>query len=146
MGSTATKTRVAGERPNEGVGGGEVFQEKISEAGEMGQAGQRRVLGGGLCAGRWHSRGQEGERGGPPVDFKELRFARADLAAILVECVNGDAEAGGAGGAGLAAGGEFVGEIEKLLTGAAGAFHPDTSADGEDQWKAGVSRSDTLNF
>lgn len=76
-----------------------------------------------------------------PVDFQELRLARADLAAILVEGVNGDAEAGGVGGAGLAAGGEVLSEIEELLTGAAGAFHPYTSAHGGGRGKAGVSRS-----
>ena len=72
-------------------------------------------------------------------------MARAGLAAIVVEGMDGDAEAGGVGGAGLAAGGEFLGEIEELLTGAAGAFHPYTSAHGGGRGKAGVSRSHTVD-
>ena len=71
-------------------------------------------------------------------------MARAGLAAIVVEGMDGDAEAGGVGGAGLAAGGEVLGQNEELLTGAAGAFHPYTSAHGGGRWKAGVSPSDTL--
>ena len=70
-------------------------------------------------------------------------MARADLAAVVVEGMDGDAEARGVGGAGLAAGGEVLSEIEEVLTGAAGAFHPYTSAHGGGRWKAGVSRSDT---
>ena len=85
------------------------------------------------------------ERGGLPVDFKELRLARAGLAAIVVEGMDGDAEAGGVGGAGLAAGGEVLGQNEELLTGAAGAFHPYTSAHGGGRGKAGVSRSHTVD-
>lgn len=71
-------------------------------------------------------------------------MARTDLAAVVVEGMDGDAEAGGVGGAGLAAVGEVLGEIEELLTGAAEAFHPYTSAHGGGRWKAGVSRSDTV--
>lgn len=48
----------------------------------------------------------------------------------MVEGTDGDAEAAGVGGAGLAAGGGFLGEIEELLTGAEGPFHPYTSAHG----------------
>ena len=66
------------------------------------------------------------------------------MAAVVVEGMDGDAEASGVGGAGLAAGGEFLGEIEELLTGAEGALHPYTSAHGGGRGKAGVSRSDTL--
>jgi len=58
--------------------------------------------------------------------------------------MDGDAEASGVGGAGLAAGGEFLGEIEELLTGAEGALHPYTSAHGGGRGKAGVSRPDTF--
>ena len=72
-------------------------------------------------------------------------MARAGLAAIVVEGMDGDAEAGGVGGAGLAAGGEVLGQNEELLTGAAGAFHPYTSAHGGGRGKAGVSRSHTVN-
>ena len=72
-------------------------------------------------------------------------MARAGLAAIVVEGMDGDAEAGGVGGAGLAAGGEVLGQNEELLTGAAGAFHPYTSAHGGGRGKAGVSRSHTLD-
>ena len=71
-------------------------------------------------------------------------MARAGLAAIVVEGMDGDAEAGGVGGAGLAAGGEVLGQNEELLTGAAGAFHPYTSAHGGGRGKAGVSRSHTV--
>ena len=71
-------------------------------------------------------------------------MARAGLAAIVVEGMDGDAEAGGVGGAGLAAGGEVLGQNEELLTGAAGAFHPYTSAHGGGRGKAGVSRSHTF--
>ena len=67
------------------------------------------------------------------------------MAAVVVEGMDGDAEASGVGGAGLAAGGEFLGEIEELLTGAEGAFHPYTSAHSGGRGKAGVSRSDTVN-
>ena len=67
------------------------------------------------------------------------------MAAVVVEGMDGDAKASGVGGAGLAAGGEFLGEIEELLTGAEGAFHPYTSAHGGGRGKAGVSRSDTVN-
>ena len=63
----------------------------------------------------------------------------------MVEGMDGDAEASGVSGAGLAAGGEFLREIEELLTGAAGAFHPYTSANGGGRGKAGVSRSDTFD-
>ena len=66
------------------------------------------------------------------------------MAAVVVEGMDGDAEASGVGGAGLAAGGEFLGEIEELLTGAEGALHPYTSAHGGGRGKAGVSRSDTI--
>ena len=66
------------------------------------------------------------------------------MAAVVVEGMDGDAEASGVGGAGLAAGGEFLGEIEELLTGAEGALHPYTSAHGGGRGKAGVSRSDTV--
>ena len=70
-------------------------------------------------------------------------MARADLAAVVVEGMGGDAEARGVGGAGLAAGGEVLNEIEELLSGTAGLFHPYTSAHGGGRWTAGVSRSDT---
>ncbi len=44
-------------------------------------------------------------------------MARADLAAIVVEGIDGDAKAGGVGGTGLAAAGHFLGENEQFLTG-----------------------------
>jgi hypothetical protein len=59
--------------------------------------------------------------------------------------MDGDAEAGGVGAAGLAATSEFLGEIEEFLTGPAGLFHPYTSAYDRGRWKAGVSRSDTVD-
>ena len=62
----------------------------------------------------------------------------------MVEGMDGDAEGGGVGGAGLAAVGEFLGEIEEFLTGAEGLFHLYTSAHGGGRWKAGVSRTHTI--
>jgi len=126
-----------------GVGGGQEFLEKIFGAREMGQAGGGEfdpatvaqdddTVGGGR------------ERWGLPIDLKELRLARANLASIMVEGMDGDAEAGGVGGTGLAADSEFLGELKEFLTGAAGLFHPYRSAQGQGVWNAGVSRSDTV--
>ncbi len=61
----------------------------------------------------------------------------------MVEGMDGDAEAGGVGSPRLAADGEFLGELKKFLTGAAGLFHSYRSAQGQGVWNAGVSRSDT---
>ena len=65
------------------------------------------------------------------------------MAAVVVEGMDGDAEGGGVGGAGLAAFSEFLGAIEELLTGTTGLFHLYTSAHGGRRWKAGVSRTHT---
>ena len=59
--------------------------------------------------------------------------------------MDGNAEAGGVGGAGLAAVSEFLGENEEFLTGAAGLFHPYKSAHGRARWKDGIRRTHTLN-
>ena len=66
------------------------------------------------------------------------------MAAVVVEGVDGDAEGGGVGGAGLAAVSEFLRTIEELLTGTTGLFHLYKSAHGGRRWKAGVSRTHTL--
>ena len=128
-----------------GVSGGEEFQEEISGAGEMGQAGGGEFDAAAIAQDDG-TVGDRRERRGLPFNFKELGLARADLATVVVEGMDGDAEAGGVGGAGLAAGGEVLSEIEELLTGAAGAFHPYTSAHGGGVGKAGVSRSDTIQL
>ena len=60
--------------------------------------------------------------------------------------MDGDAEGGGVGGAGLATVSEFLGKNEEFLTGAEGLFHPYTSAHGGGRWKAGVRRTDTINL
>ena len=127
-----------------GVDGGEEFLEEISGAGQLGQEGGGK-FDAAATAQEDGTVGRGSERCGLPIDFKELRLPRADLAAVVVEGVHSDANAGGVGGAGLAAGGEVLGEIEEFLTGAAGAFHPYTSAHGGRRGKAGVSRSDTVH-
>ena len=127
-----------------GVGGGKEFLEEISGAGEMGKTG-----GGEFDASTVaQDDGTVGSRGkwrGLPIDFEELRGARADLAAVVVEGVGGDAEGGGVGRPGLAAVSEFLGAIEELPTGTTGLFHLYTSAHGGGRWKAGVSRTHTFD-
>jgi hypothetical protein len=110
-----------------GVGGGEERLEEISGAGEMGQAGGGEFDAAAIAQDDG-TVGRGSERCGLPIDFKELRLPRADLASVVVEGMDGDAEAGGVGGPRLAALGEFLGELEELLTGVAGSFHPYTSA------------------
>ncbi len=127
-----------------GIGSGEELLEEISGAGEMGQTGGREFDAATVAQDNGTVASRR-ERGGLPIDFKELRLARADLASIVIEGVDGDAEGGGVDGAGLAAVGEFLGENEEFLTGATGLFHPYKSAHGGGRWKAGVRRADTVN-
>jgi hypothetical protein len=112
-----------------GVGGGEEFLEEICGASEMGQAGGGEFDAAAIAQDDG-TVGRGSERCGLPIDFEELRLPRpsARLASIVVEGVHGDADAGGVGGPRLAALGEFLGELEELLTGVAGSFHPYTSA------------------
>ena len=70
-------------------------------------------------------------------------MAREDLASIVVEDMDGDTEAGSAGGAGLAAVGEVLGESGQFLAGAERLLNPYKSAHGGGRWKTGVSRSDS---
>ena len=127
----------------EGVGDGEEFLEEICGASEMAKAAGGEFDAAAIAQDDG-AVGSRGERWGLPIDFEEFRLARADLAAVVVEGVHGDAESGGIGGARLTAAGEVLGEIEEFLTGAAGAFHPYTSAHGKGVWKAGVSRTGTV--
>jgi hypothetical protein len=90
-----------------GVGGGEEFLEELSGAGQLGQEGGGKFDAAAIAQDDG-TVGSRGERWGLPIDFKELRLARADLASVVVEGMDGDAEAGGVGGTGLAAGGEFL--------------------------------------
>ena len=106
-----------------GVGGGKEFLEEISGAGEMGKTGGGE-FDASTVAQDDGTVGSNGESGELPIDFQELRWARADLAAVVVEGMDGDAEGGGVGRPGLASVSEFLGAIEELLTGYDGVISP----------------------
>ena len=126
-----------------GIGSGEKLLEEISGAGEMGQTGGREFDAATVAQDNGTVASRR-ERGGLPIDCKELRLARADLASVVVEGMDGAAEAGRVGEAGLAAVSKLLSENEEFLTGAEGLFHPYKSAHGGGRWKAGVRRTDTL--
>ena len=116
-----------------GIGSGEKLLEEISGAGEMGQTGGREFDAATVAQDN-STVASRRKRGGLPIDFQELRLARADLASVVVEGMDGDAEAGGVAGAGLAAVSKAVAENEEFPTGAEGLFHPYKSAHRGGRW------------